>query len=288
MDTVISISNLNKHFKGKPALNDISLSISRGETVALIGASGSGKSTLLRHIAGLLTTDKSGQKASGCDLPACCVSVLGQTIQEDGQLAKKVRQHRARVGFIFQQFNLVNRMSVLNNVVLGALARVPGWRGALNWFPKSEQLVAMRALQRVGMDSFASQRASTLSGGQQQRVAIARALVQGAEVLLADEPVASLDPESSRRVLDTLTKVSKQDQKTVVISLHQVEYARQYCTRVIALKKGRVVFDGPTADLTLELLNELYGSESLNVHGLTPDASEPNTIKSSNEMAKAV
>ena len=163
---------------------------------------------------------------------------------------------------IFQQFNLVNRLGLLTNVVIGVLGRIPTWRGTLGLFTKQEKLLAMEALTRVGMDKYAGQRASTLSGGQQQRAAIARALVQQAEVLLADEPIASLDPESARRVMDALATVNREDKITVVVSLHQVAYAKKYCPRTIALRNGKVVFDGDSARLTTAFLRELYGADS--------------------------
>src|SRR5699024_3677464 len=156
-----------------------------------IGASGSGKSTLLRHIAGLVCSDR---QVGGS------VRVLGRSIQQQGRLDGEVRRLRADIGYIFQQFNLVNRLSVLDNVQLGFLGRVPRWRGALGLFSPAQKQQALDALERVGLAGYAEQRASTLSGGQQQRVAIARALTQQAEVILADEPIASLDPESARKV----------------------------------------------------------------------------------------
>jgi phosphonate transport system ATP-binding protein len=177
-------------------------------------------------------------------------------------LASDVRAVRSEVGVIFQQFNLVDRLSVLTNVLLGRLGRIPAWRGSLGLFSQAEKRSAMEALERVNMADFALQRASTLSGGQQQRVAIARALVQKASVILADEPIASLDPGSCHRVMETLSEINQKDGITVVVSLHQVDYATRYCPRTVAMRDGAIVFDGTSASLNPAFLNELYGAES--------------------------
>ena len=163
---------------------------------------------------------------------------------------------------MFQQFNLVARLPVIVNVLAGTLHRIPLWRSLLRWFTSSEIAQGVEALKRVGIEECWAQRASTLSGGQQQRAAIARALVQGAKVILADEPIASLDPESSRKVMDILARVNREDQCTAVVSLHQVNVAMKYCPRTVALHKGRVVYDGPSIALTPALLRELYGAAS--------------------------
>jgi phosphonate transport system ATP-binding protein len=156
----------------------------------------------------------------------------------------------------------VSRLSVLTNVLLGLLGQVPRWRGSLGRFTRDEKLRAMRALQRVGIEEHALKRGSELSGGQQQRAAIARTLLQGADVLLADEPIASLDPNSARRVMDIVSDLNEREGITVLISLHQVEYALRYCPRTIALRNGGVVYDGPSSSLTPAFLGELYGAES--------------------------
>ena len=253
MNPVIHVDRLNKTFAGKTALIDLALSIQPGEMVALIGASGSGKSTLLRHLAGLACGDRS---AGGS------VRVLGREVQAAGRLNGGVRRLRADIGYIFQQFNLVNRLSVLDNVLLGCLGRMPRWRGSLGLFNAEEKARAIANLGRVGLAELAGQRASTLSGGQQQRVAIARALTQQAEVILADEPIASLDPESARKVMEILADINRRDGKTVVVTLHQADYAVRYCPRAVALKGGRIHFDGKGADLSSDFLNDLYGADS--------------------------
>ncbi|WP_095099172.1 phosphonate ABC transporter ATP-binding protein [Pseudomonas sp. Irchel 3A5] len=252
MNPAIHVERLNKTFARKPALVDLALSIQPGEMVALIGASGSGKSTLLRHLAGLACCDR-GNGGS--------VQVLGREVQAAGRLNGKVRKLRSDIGYIFQQFNLVNRLSVLDNVLLGCLGRMPGWRGNLGLFKTEEKQRALQSLDRVGLVDLAAQRASTLSGGQQQRVAIARALTQRAEVILADEPIASLDPESARKVMEILADINRTDGKTVVVTLHQVDYAVRYCPRAVALKGGRIHFDGDAQNLSSQFLNDLYGAD---------------------------
>ena len=250
----LQIENLNKHFAdGRNALQNIQLHVEPGVMVALIGASGSGKSTLLRIIAGLLPAD--------ANTPSRVV-FNGKTVQSHGRIASDIRRTRAEVGFVFQQFNLVDRLSVLVNVMVGRLHRLPWWRAVLQRFNGHDRSAALQALERVGILDCYAQRASTLSGGQQQRAAIARTLVQGARLVLADEPIASLDPESSRKVMDILSKIQREDGRTVIVSLHQVDMALRYCPRVVALRHGRVVYDGPAAQLTPALLCELYGMEA--------------------------
>jgi len=247
----ICVRDLSKTFAGaRRALDGVSLEVRQGEMVALIGASGSGKSTLLRHLSGLLAAD--GGR----------VEIHGRVLQSDGRLSRRIRELRAGIGFVFQQFNLVGRLPVLTNVMAGMLHRVPAWRSLPAWFTRDELLAGLDALRRVGIAEHAAQRASTLSGGQQQRAAIARTLVQGARVVLADEPIASLDPESSRRVMEILARINEEDRCTVLVSLHQVNVAIKYCPRVVALRDGKLVYDGPSRSLTPTMLRELYGAEA--------------------------
>ena len=238
---MIHISNLNKTFGSSKGLSHINLHVAPGEMVALIGSSGSGKSTLMRHICGLTAADK-GESL---------VRVDNEIVQKNGCISRDIRRIRTGIGMIFQQFNLVERMSVARNVMLGALARTSLWRSLTGAFHTDDRELALRALAR-----------HQLSGGQQQRVAIARALVQRARVLLADEPIASLDPESARNVMQTLRDLNQKDGLTVVVTLHQVDYAMRFCPRTVALKKGEIVYDGPTERLTPQFLAELYGAES--------------------------
>ena len=256
----IDVVGVSKCFRaGAPVLNNIGLTVASGEMVALIGASGSGKSTLIRAIAGLITIDRPDGRAATV---SGRISILGELMQTDGRICASAMRLRAHIGVIFQQFNLVPRLSVLTNACLGLLGRIPGWRGTLARFSTTEQQGAMRALARVGIAEQALKRGSELSGGQQQRAAIARTLVQGASMIIADEPIASLDPKAARRVMDTLAELNREDGITVLVSLHQVEYALSYCPRTIALREGRVVYDGPSTALTAGFLSELYGAES--------------------------
>jgi phosphonate transport system ATP-binding protein len=249
----VEVRSLTKTFGGgRKALDGVSVTLAPGEMVALIGASGSGKSTLLRHLSGLVAGDRGTGE----------IRVDGKTVQAGGRFSADVRRIRGNVGFVFQQFNLVNRLSVITNVLIGTLGRLPLWRTLLFRFPEDERRNAVAALQRVGIADWAFQRAATLSGGQQQRAAIARAMVQRAKLVLADEPIASLDPEAARRVMESLAELNRSDGVTVLVSLHQVQFAMRYCPRTIALHAGRVVFDGPSAALTPEKLADLYGAEA--------------------------
>lgn len=257
----IEVSGLYKSFGKKKALHDINISIAPGEFVALIGSSGSGKSTLLRHTSGLIPADKK----SGF------ITVFDKTVQNEGKINHKIREIRADIGFIFQQFNLVGRLTLLQNVLVGMINRVPTWRSLTRFYTQEEKMSAMNSLYRVGLHEHVMQRASTLSGGQQQRAAIARTMEQQAKVILADEPIASLDPESARMVMDSLARLNAEDKVTIVISLHQVQFALQYCPRSIALKDGEIVFDGPSTQLTPEKLKDIYGTRGLEgIDGTTP------------------
>lgn len=251
MTHAVEVRGLSKSFRAdRKALDDVTLHIAPGEMVALLGASGSGKSTLLRHVAGFVTGD-AGE-----------ILVNGRHVQRNGRLAGNARKVRGEIGFVFQQFNLVGRLPVITNVLVGMLSRIPTWRSLLRIFRADEVRSGLDALAQVGIDDYAFQRASTLSGGQQQRAAIARTLVQNARVILADEPIASLDPESSRRVMSLLTQINRTRKVAVLVSLHQVDVAMRYCPRVVALRHGKVVYDGPSAALTPGMLRDLYGTEA--------------------------
>jgi len=248
---VASVRDVSKTFGARKALNGVSVEVGAGEMVALIGPSGSGKSTLLRSITGLQSIDP----GKGV------ISVFGEVVQKDGRVTGKVRAARQKLGMIFQQFNLVGRLSLFSNVMLGCLGRIPAWKGTFGLWPSADKKKAMEALHRVGVADYAAQRANTLSGGQQQRGAIARALVQGARAILADEPVASLDPVSARKVMELLVELNQRDGLGVIVTLHQVDYAIRYCDRVIALQAGKVVYDGPSTGLDTKRLIEIYGPE---------------------------
>ena len=252
-EPAIEVISLSKTFaSGRQALQQVNLTVAPGEMVALIGASGSGKSTLLRHLSGLMAGDSIGG----------LIRIHGRMVQDQGRIAGNIGSVRAQIGFVFQQFNLVGRLPVIVNVLAGMLHRIPLWRSLVRIFTPSEIAQGIEALRRVGIADCCAQRASTLSGGQQQRAAIARAMVQGARVVLADEPIASLDPESSRKVMDILSALNREDGCTVVVSLHQVNVAMRYCARTVALHRGRVVYDGPSQDLTPALLRDLYGAQA--------------------------
>ncbi|HEY9889200.1 MAG TPA: phosphonate ABC transporter ATP-binding protein [Candidatus Obscuribacterales bacterium] len=244
----VRVQGLSKAFRGQPALRQVAMQVDQGEMVALVGASGSGKSTLLRNINGLQLADQG------------TVEIFGSPLQVDGKLHSKARHLRSRVGFIFQQFNLVTRLTVLENVLIGNLSKVSLGRSLLHRFSQPEKLQALAALERVGILEQAHKRAAALSGGQQQRVAIARCLMQGAQVILADEPIASLDPESARKVMELLTQLNRDEGITIITSLHQVQMVRCYFERAIALRDGVVRFDGHTVELDDPHLNEIYGA----------------------------
>ncbi|KQY95861.1 phosphonate/organophosphate ester transporter subunit [Caulobacter sp. Root1455] len=256
-DPVLSIRAASKTFGSRRALDAVSLDVGRGEMIALIGPSGSGKSTLLRSIDGLQTIDAPAQEKGG----EGTITAFGGPVQAKGKVSDQVRKARVRIGFIAQQFNLVGRLTLFTNVALGSLGRIGFARGLFGAWPAETRGAVMAALHRVGVADYAAQRANTLSGGQQQRGAIARALVQKAKIILADEPVASLDPVSARKVMEILRDLNKTDGLTVVVTLHQVDYALRYCARVVALKAGKKVYDGPTNGLGRDKLIDIYGPE---------------------------
>lgn len=243
----VEAEDIVKSFRGRLALDSVSFFAEEGEMLALVGASGSGKSTLLRNINGLHQADRG------------TIRIFGNILQSNGKFHSNVRQLRGQIGFIFQQFNLVNRLTVLENVLVGNLANVSLARSLLKRFSKEEKIKALCALERVGILEQAHKRASMLSGGQQQRVAIARCLMQGAKIILADEPIASLDPESARKVMELLTTLNREQGITVIASLHQVQIVQRYFKHSVALQQGKVCFDGLTKDLDKAKLAEIYG-----------------------------
>lgn len=233
MQTVIRVEKLSKTFNHNKALHAVDLTVQQGDMVALLGPSGSGKSTLLRHLSGLITCDKT---------PESHVELLGNTVQRAGRLASDIRKSRAQTGYIFQQFNLVNRLTVLENVLIGALGSTPFWRTCLRWFSPSQKQEALQALTRVGMAHLAHQRVSTLSGGQQQRVAIARALMMRPQIMLFDEPTSALDPEKVNEVLQVIADLAD-DGITMIIVTHEMNFAFKVSDRIVFMEKGRVVCD---------------------------------------------
>jgi phosphonate transport system ATP-binding protein len=268
---VVSVRSLSKQFGGAnpvTALDSVDLDVSPGELLVLIGLSGSGKSTLLRHLNGL------HQPTSGS------VSVLGQRV--NGTSGRELRALRKRVGFIFQQFNLVQRATVMENVLTGALGRLRGPRFGVVSYSQELRSEAARHLDRVGLGDRLFQRAGTLSGGQQQRVGIARMLMQQPELVLADEPVASLDPEASRNVMDLLFRICHQDKLTVICSLHQVDLAINHGTRLVGLRDGAVVLDRPMSEIDVTDAMSVYsrlGNEQMVAEAL---ASLPESARALN------
>ena len=243
---MIRLRGLSKHYAGgAAALDGIHLEVGVGEFVTLIGPSGAGKSTLLRCINGLI-------------LPTAGeITVDGQSVT--GASPDDLRRVRAKVGFVFQHFNLLKRLSVLDNVRVGTLSRIGSWSSMIARFPEAETERARRALRRVGLSGLEHRRADTLSGGQQQRVGIARALVQEPRVLLADEPMSSLDPALSRSLMELLRHINLEDGLTVITSLHVLDLAVGYGGRIIGLRAGRVVHDGPPAAMTDSVARMIFG-----------------------------
>jgi phosphonate transport system ATP-binding protein len=249
---MLKIENLTKIYdNGFKALDNISIEIPDGQFVSIIGLSGSGKSTLLRCINRLVEPTEGRIIWDGLDFTAAPQDEL--------------RQIRRRIGMIFQQFNLVKRSSVITNVMSGRLGYVNPVFSLLSYFPSAERDRALQNLERVGILSQAYKRASELSGGQQQRVGIARALMQDPELMLADEPVASLDPATSHSVMKYLELLNKEDGITVLCSLHFLSLARTYSDRVIALKDGKLEYDGPPRDIDNARFRQIYGEDAVEV-----------------------
>ena len=240
----LKIINLKKKFKNINAVNGISLEINEGEIVGIIGRSGAGKSTLLRMINRLIEPSEGSIEFNDINI----TSLKG----------KALRKWRSECAMIFQQFNLVERIDVLTNVLIGSLGRNYNFLNLIGIFSKKEKINALKNLDRFDLSEKALQKAGTLSGGQQQRVAIARALMQKPKILLADEPISSLDPKNAQRVMDDMLKINKEDGITIICNLHSLDVAKKYCDRLIGLSDGKVVFDGAPDDLTTEISKELY------------------------------
>ena len=245
---MLELQNVSRSFGAKHAVVDVSLTIPRGQMVGVIGRSGAGKSTLLRMINRL-------------------VEPTAGTISFDGHDVTRLRGQalldwRRRSAMVFQQFNLVGRLDVLTNVLMGRIGHVSGLRALTRTWPEHDRAIAFSALEQFDIAELAPQRAETLSGGQQQRVAICRALVQEPDLVLADEPIASLDPRNTRIVMDALLRINKQFGITVITNLHALDIARSTCDRLIGMAQGRVVFDGVPAALTDAVARQLYGLEA--------------------------
>ncbi len=254
---MLEIQGLSRHFGTKAALDDVSLTVADGAFVGVIGRSGAGKSTLLRQI-NRLADPTAGRIVFG-DRDVTALK------------GAKLRQWRADCAMIFQQFNLVGRLDVLTNVLLGRLNKVSTASSLLKVWSRADRAMALAALEAFDIANLAAQRADSLSGGQQQRVAIARALMQEPKIVLADEPIASLDPRNTKIVMDALQRLNKEFGITVLCNLHSLDLARAYCDRLVGMSAGRVVFDGGAFDLTEDVARQLYGLEAGDVMDLSGD-----------------
>jgi phosphonate transport system ATP-binding protein len=271
---MLVVEGLTCRFGRKAAVDNASFSVAPGGFVGVIGRSGAGKSTLLRTINRLAPASEGRVLYKGVDITAL--------------RGRELRQWRARSAMIFQQFNLVGRLDVLTNVLMGRLSEIPLWRSLAQLWPEQDVAVAMSALEQFDMAQLAAQRADQLSGGQQQRVAIARALVQEPDIILADEPIASLDPRNTKIVMDALLRINKHFGITVLCNLHSLDLARTYCDRLIGMSAGRIVFDGAPAALTEHIARELYDLEANEVMDTAPvGAPADSTIPALGEIATA-
>jgi phosphonate transport system ATP-binding protein len=230
------------------AVDGVDLTIASGEFVIVIGSSGAGKTTFLRAINRLVEPTEG------------TVRVAGHAVT--GARPAELREARRRIGTIFQQFNLVRRATVLANVLAGRLGYVPAFASLLGRFPAADRALAVTCLARVGLAGYAERRADTLSGGEQQRVAIARALAQTPDVILGDEPTASLDPQLTVSIMDILGTINREERLTLVVSQHQLDTALAYGTRIVGFRAGRVVFDGPPSAVTPAVARAVYGAEA--------------------------
>ncbi|MEL6677358.1 MAG: phosphonate ABC transporter ATP-binding protein [Pseudomonadota bacterium] len=249
MTASLILSTVSRHFGETKAVDAVSLTIEPGQFVGVIGRSGAGKSTLLRLINRLIDPTEGAISFEGSDI----TRLKGRAL----------RNWRRDCAMIFQQFNLVERLDVLTNVLIGRLAEHNFLSSMAMRFTDEERTMALMALDRLDLVPQALQRAGTLSGGQQQRVAIAKALVQQPKIMLADEPIASLDPANATRVMDGLRQINREDGITVLVNLHTLDTARTYCDRIIAMRTGRVMFDGTAAQLTDDVVRDIYGLEGL-------------------------
>lgn len=245
---MIKFDKVNKVYpNGLHALKNVSLEINQGEFVAIIGLSGAGKSTLLRTINRMH------------DISEGSLIVNGQEIKN--LKGKDLRTFRRKVGMVFQSFNLVTRTTVINNVLTSRVPDMPLWKSIIGLYSKEDKVIALEALDKVGILDKAYVRADQLSGGQQQRVALARTLAQKPEIILADEPVAALDPITAKQVMDDFKKINKELNMSVLINIHHVDLALKYADRVIGIKAGEIVYDGAAKDVTNEVLKQIYGRE---------------------------
>lgn len=246
---LLEVSHVIKFYDGsRPALDDVSFSIRKGEFVSVIGPSGAGKSTLLRCINRMIEVSKGEVRFEGIS--------VGQLNRRD------LKRLRSKIGMIFQHYNLVDRLTVIENVLHGRLGSKSTLAGALGRYSRDEKKQAMDVITMLGLGDHVYQRCDRLSGGQKQRVGIGRALVQDPKMILCDEPIASLDPNAAKTIMEQLKRFSKEMHITLIVNLHQVDIALKYSDRILGVNKGRVVFDGRPGDLSPEWISEIYGTES--------------------------
>lgn len=254
-DAVLDVEDLVVRYgAGDDVLRGVSFTLGATEIVGLIGASGAGKSTLLRAVQRLVEPASGSVRLRGTEL-----TTLGTA---------ELRAARRRMGMIFQEHALVDRLSVMENVLCGTLGRTGFWQAIRRRFNEADVVEAFRLLQRMGLDGFEDRRADELSGGQKQRVGIARALIQNPDLLLVDEPTASLDPAASVRIMTLISEVCRESGLAALINLHDVPLARRFCPRILALHEGRIAFDGPSADLTDDVLTQVYGADAVESHAV--------------------
>ena len=247
---MIKFENVSKIYpNGVKGLSNVSLEIKQGEFVAIIGLSGAGKSTLIRTINRMHDISEGTLNVDGVEVS----SLKG----------KALRRFRRGIGMIFQSFNLVTRTTVLNNVLTSNIPDLPFWRVLLGMYPKENKIAALEALDKVGILDKAYTRVDQLSGGQQQRVALARTLAQNPKIILADEPVAALDPVTAKQVMDDFKRINKEMNISVLINIHHVDLALEYADRVIGIRAGEIVYDGPSSKVTQEILDQIYCGQEI-------------------------
>lgn len=246
---MITFKNVSKRYPGgRRALDSITLTIGTGTIVSVIGPSGAGKTTFIRCINRLI------------DCSAGSIEVNGESVPQAG--GRRLKQLRRKIGMIFQNYNLVERLTVFENALHGCLGSMPFYRSLFGLYPQDERTRALALLDELGLSEHVYQRCADLSGGQKQRVGIARALMQEPDILLCDEPVSSLDPQSAQDILDYIKQIVKSRGLTCIMNMHHVEYAKRYSDRIIGLRRGRLVFDGKPAELSEDALHMIFASDS--------------------------
>lgn len=244
---LLQVDHISKHYeKDRPVLTDVNLTVNQGEFISIIGPSGAGKSTFLRCINRMIDISEGDIHFDGTDIMS-----LNK---------RNLRKHRTKIGMIFQHYNLVSRLTVIENVLHGRLGYKSTFQGVLGLFKEEEKREAFHLLEKLGMAEHAYKRCDQLSGGQKQRVGIARALIQSPKLLLCDEPIASLDPNSSKIIMDHLKEISTDMKITCIVNLHQVDVAKKYSDRIIGLNAGKIVYDGTAAGLFERQIRKIYGA----------------------------